>query len=523
LIEAERRAQQAEAQLIKAENTSQQTNTQTQRDSPLEMASRNMIAPSARDAPKFSSKKPEELRRFLRTMEDLWQAADVTDDEVKKQTIGKYADQDTEEEWKALETYESGNTWETFKNELLSNYPEAAAAERGTPARIRRLCKETQGIRLGELATLYAFRRSFMAEAKKLTRAPAAMANRELVELFLGSLSEQMAAAVLQYLGNKVENGRQSTSPISTNLNPPRRPEDKYDLDEVCKAAVQMSESSQGIFYLMNKSVDEPVNERKTVLYNQPASEVGNLNQKLEELENIQAQERDKLDISNKNLNQRFSDLEGMMKTLLAQVGGGANGRKDTVKQYDPNSGVKLGTPGTIPRWGNNGRSNQPSKCYYCGGDHFVPECDEAKEDVRAGLVKWNTEGKLRLSDGSYIPSFPNTTLIKERVERYYAKKQSQYYLGNEEEEDVPSASIAKVAPSYTNIAEDPMRRRARLEQELDLKEREEALILKQLKLERDERKKDQHKVTRAAQVLEMLEQLTEDELPATKATKSGF
>jgi hypothetical protein len=36
---------------------------------------KTMISPAARDAPKFSSNRPQELRRFLRLMEDLWKEA----------------------------------------------------------------------------------------------------------------------------------------------------------------------------------------------------------------------------------------------------------------------------------------------------------------------------------------------------------------------------------------------------------------------------------------------------------------
>jgi hypothetical protein len=64
-------------------------NSQTRRESPLKMGgSRTMIAPGTRDAPKFSLKKLQELRRLLRIMEDLWQEAGVVDDDVKKMMIG---------------------------------------------------------------------------------------------------------------------------------------------------------------------------------------------------------------------------------------------------------------------------------------------------------------------------------------------------------------------------------------------------------------------------------------------------
>lgn len=146
------------------------------------------------------------------------------------------------------------------------------------------------------------------------------------------------------------------------------------------------------------------------------------------------------------------------------------------------------------------------------------------KEDIRAGTVKLNTEGKLRLSDGSYIPNVPGTTTIKERVEKSYAKKLNQFYCGNEEDYDAPNLSTPKFPTQYTNLIEDPARRKARLEHELDLKEREEALELKQLRLEREEKKKEQSgKPSRAAQVLDILEQLTDEEVAAMKSSKSGF
>ena len=143
-----------------------------------------------------------------------------------------------------MKIFPTGYSWEEFKKELIENYPEAAEAERGTPARIRQICRDTKDIRLGDLAALYAFRRQFITEAKKLNKDPPAMANRELVELFIESLSPSFTAAVLQFLGNKAEQKQISEATSQTGA---RRPGDKYDLNEVFKAAVQVSENSQGI------------------------------------------------------------------------------------------------------------------------------------------------------------------------------------------------------------------------------------------------------------------------------------
>ena len=479
---------------------------------------KSLIAPSARDAPRFLSRRPQELRRFVRSMEDLYKDAGIVDDEEKKNLLGKYADQESEEEWSALETFEKGNSWEDFKNELMENYPEAAEAERGTPARIKQVCRETKidtkGIKLGDLSTLFAFRRAFMAEAKKLSKPPAAMSNRELVELFIGTLSPSFATEVIQYLGNKAQIGKQTAvSGVS------RRPEDRYDLEDVCKAAIQVSENSQGMFHLMNLPGEEKHSSRKESSFNQSQSETTNLVQKLESLENNQAVEKDKMVITNKNLDNRFNELENMIKNLINQVQSSGN-KKDPVIQYDPNMGIKIGQPGTIPKWEPNGRGNNISrKCFYCGGiDHFIPDCEDMKNDIKTGYVTLNHEGKLRMQDGGYVPTVPNGAPIKERIEKWNMKKQNQFYCGYDDNDGIPEPMIPRYPAQFVHTTEDPTYHRARLERELDLKEREEELELRKLKLEREEKRRTEqtNKPTCSPQVLELLEQLTKED-------KSGF
>ena len=80
---------------------------------------------------------------------------------------------------------------------------------------------------------LYSYRWAFLAEANKLMKPPAVMSNRELVELFMGGLSLTMGQAVLQFLGESakkkvIEKGKEAK------VEDLRRPEDQYDLDEVC-------------------------------------------------------------------------------------------------------------------------------------------------------------------------------------------------------------------------------------------------------------------------------------------------
>ena len=520
-----KKIQEAEKQLSKPATTSRMAPTDKQTDSttPSKMMSeKRMVAPGSKDAPRFKSSKPEELRRFIRLMEDLWADAGVTDEKMKKMMIGKYADQDSEEEWAAFDSFEDGHSWEEFKEELIENYPEAAAAERGTPARIRQLCAETVKVRLGDLPALYSFRRAFMSEAKKLRKPPAAMANRELVELFISCLTDSLASAVLQFLGNKAPSSGKSKDADGY----ARRPEDRYDLEDVCKAALQVSENSQGMFSLMKKESSSSSGEREVLMFNQPVFETKTLSEKMEELEGVQALERDRLVTMNKTIESRFGGLEDLIKSLLAQSQTHGHASQGMCKGDCKSSNCKMHETNSGPtqKWG--GKSMDNEKCFWCGLlGHFQADCDDLKNHVRLGNVKINQEGKLRLRDGSFIPNYPAGATLKEKVERHYAKKPSQYFYGEYEENDSTSAAATSPLSQLWGTSNDADKRViAQFKAELDLRKREEALALKQKMLEQNEKKIEQTSgSTRVANVLELLGQLTDEEVAAIKMAKSGF
>jgi hypothetical protein len=344
-----------------------------------------------------------------------------------------------------------------------------------------------------------------------------------------------MASTVLQFLRNivssskpKADEKRVVSDDADDNLRSEtvsgrvsRRLEDRYDLDEVCQAAIQVSENSQGTFYLMKKPTHESTDKCGVLMLNQPVSETKALAQKLEELEGAQALEKDRLVNVNKNIDSKFSELEMMIKAILAQAQGLTNVGVDMSKPYDSNSDVILGQPGTTPKWGESVVKDRG--CFYCGRrDHFIPECDDVQEDLKKGLVRWSSDGKLRLGDGSPIPGFPSNGTIKERVMKHYAKQHATFYFGEyETEEDLIGPPVPKFTSQYVNIVESAEKHRARLEYELDLKEKEEALELRKLKLEK--RLEQSGKNTCAAHVLDLLDQLNDDELLAIKTAKLGF
>jgi len=472
---------------------------------------KQMILPGNRDAPKFSATKPKELRRFIRQMEDLWREAGIEESEEKKESLGKYADQESEEEWKALDTYGISHGWEEFKKEILENYPEAAAAERGTPARIRHIVKETDGIELGDVSKLYAYRRAFLAEANKLMKAPAVMSNRELVELFFGGLSLGLGQAVLQYLGGNTRGRKTGKEPVGTDGTDPRRPEDRYDLEEVCRAAGEVCENAQGMLsyrWMDNSKRGSSMMQGYVPTITGP-TQVSN---KLDSLEQTQALEHDRLDAVNKQWGVRFDGLEALIKNLLGQPQPSAS----FIQNVGQGSGGYSHSEPMANRTMKNSSGLTEIICYGCGiSGHFQNNCEKVKNLVQGGAIIYNKEGKVCLPDGSRVPNIPIGGSLLERVEKYYGglKPSQMYYGAFEEMEDKMGGVVPRETSGRTRELEGKEQQLARLEKELEA--RENALLAKQFKLE-----------ARAPEKLDIrsyISERLEEELKSMHDDKPGF
>ena len=73
------------------------------------------------------------------------------------------------------------------------------------------------------------------------------MSYRELVELFMGGLTMTIGQVVLQYLGTSLKNKDPEKREKGKTTDEIRRPEDRFDLEEVCRAAGKVSENAQGM------------------------------------------------------------------------------------------------------------------------------------------------------------------------------------------------------------------------------------------------------------------------------------
>jgi len=157
---------------------------------------KTMPLPGSRGAPFFDESKPIELLQFIDQMEDLFKEYGIHNDQDKKKKLGKYADQQTEFEWKAFREFEDGVDFAEFKKALIDDYPEAQMARKGTLTALKNVCRENSRLLEGDYTQLKTLIRSFRAQQKLLLVPPVLVSNRELVDMFLGCLRESFASQV---------------------------------------------------------------------------------------------------------------------------------------------------------------------------------------------------------------------------------------------------------------------------------------------------------------------------------------
>jgi hypothetical protein len=471
---------------IKEEKEKDQPNSQTDRNISTMVDKKAMVIPGTRDAPKFRSDHPNELRRFIRQIEDLWREAGIEDTREKKQNIGKYADANSEEEWSSFISYGEGYSWDEFKTELLDNYPEAAEAETGSPDRLRKIIREADNIKIGDLTKLYRYKRAFMTEANKLKKYPWNMSNRELVEFFMMGLSLNLGREVLQDMRNSArkrevedeaaEKGKASMSTPKIRTRKKTREED-FDLEDICECAIDISTGALG--QLSKKFAQE----KESTMIQTSSKDSSALANKIESIEEAQALQKDKQEIASKHMDAKLEAIETMIKNFVSQV------------QEKPSSSF-VQNVGPVKYGMSNDTAGKPFKsqfnhadymCFGCGENgHFQNNCEKVKALIQKGAVILNREGRICLPDGTRVPNIPNGACLVDRVEKYYITMRSSqtYYSTFEEAEDHLLGLIPKET-TYMNreVLDEREQRIAKLEKEIGIRERENAVTAKYLKL----------------------------------------
>jgi len=127
------------------------------------------------------------LRNFLKIMEQLFQTAEITEDQKKLDRIIGYVNANIYNQWTSFKEYEA-RSWNWFLERLKTEYPELTTEEQSSMDYLRKLYRENAGINLLEEEQLMSFKRRFLYITQKCLRPLAITGNRELVELFVKTL-----------------------------------------------------------------------------------------------------------------------------------------------------------------------------------------------------------------------------------------------------------------------------------------------------------------------------------------------
>ncbi|KAH9474838.1 hypothetical protein JR316_0013304 [Psilocybe cubensis] len=166
--------------------------------------------PDSHNVPKFVPTKLAELLRFIDQMEDLYKEHKITDDKKKIARLGKYASADTEEEWKAFDLFR-GNSWDAYKQEVISSYSAATNLVHGSYLKIKKICAPYVGrnrITSDDISKLLKLKRAFGAAAAKIMKDPPLISNQEVVELFLGCLSTSFRTRIRDKMDDALDSRR---------------------------------------------------------------------------------------------------------------------------------------------------------------------------------------------------------------------------------------------------------------------------------------------------------------------------
>lgn len=357
---------------------------------------KEMPSPYARDAPKFDSEKPEELNRYIRRLEELFVKYGVESDKEKIRYLGAYTDARTEKEWEAMASFE-GNNFEEHKKEIIDSYPEASSEARGSMKELKRVRDSFSGITCQDLTKLQAYKRAFVAEAKKLQKNPALLSNHEAIDYFMKPLSSGFRKKIIDKLDLS-----DLLAPATADAN--RRIEDRFPLEKVIETAVNIARGMQNSYGTSeSSSSSNSDNDNKRDLRALVKQENEEINATLAQLQDYQK-------LSEKNVISALSQLKDNLQQVIQ-----AQNSQQAVPVYQ-NQGYQPPAQAARPRSLYVPAGNT-STCFYCGEDgHMKDDCPHRNQHAEKGWIVIDARGRHTLPDGRMIPLSGGPT-AKLRVE----------------------------------------------------------------------------------------------------------
>ena len=345
--------------------------------------------PNRRDnkAPSYDRNHPEELLCYIEDVEKEMVRASIFGNQDKKDWLRHYADQCSSDEWTVLETYPTGyGTYDDFKEELVSHYPEATDSLEGSIARLDKLCAKSKPLTTENLSVMLEFFRGFKFEGRKLL-AGGCISNREIVTKFLNCLDPNLKKTVIWQVSQLSLSN--ASTPVQTGKEPEEKPRHHTDpiefetLLKVSEGLVRLADSYNTIVGTSTPGVTtRSTNRAQHTILQRPVDEPTSMSKDdcmVQLLEDVNARLAVNMDVlinMAKEIGQRHGETAKSMETMHTML--------NTWHKNEP------GKP-------NPTTHQQPMRrdgCFYCWAlGHYSANCEFLAMDVAEGKVETQEDG----------------------------------------------------------------------------------------------------------------------------------
>ncbi|KAJ7360673.1 hypothetical protein DFH08DRAFT_1030769 [Mycena albidolilacea] len=321
-----------------------------------------MPARGDRTAPQFDSAKPRELQRYFSDLEYHFTRSSVADSTEKKKHATRFLDVDDQEVWEALEEFKPAHSYNDFKAAVLKLYPGNDSDRRYSLADLDSLVGQYARVGILSKGDYSEFYRQFLVITKYLI-------GRQRLSLTEQSRAFRRAIAPPS-LWERVERRLQVKKPDV-------HPEDPYDIADL----------NEAVEFALATTSSSPVSTA--------ASQMSSSSQSQSE-------------IKQEPISALLESMNGLIKVLTAQ---------QQIQQSRP-SGSQ--SSNSFPP-----RSDQ--NCSYCSETgHFIAKCLHVDEDMNAGKCKRDSDGRVTLPSGAFVPRRIEGRNLRARIEEWHRQNPGQ-------------------------------------------------------------------------------------------------
>ncbi|KAF8190905.1 hypothetical protein BJ912DRAFT_849809 [Pholiota molesta] len=356
-----------------------------------------MPARGDRSAPEFNSADPRELERFFSELENLFSNRPSLQDQRKKEHALRFLKPHDAEQWRGIPEFDDNTkTFAEFKKAVELAYPTASEAQRYTMYHIDALTGLYSRAGMHSQDDLANYTREFRAIARSIIKSGAAGESdlaRAYIRGFQPQVWEQILVRLATTKANFVPMGPYSIAEINEAAN--------FIMQihfSVNMASAYLAPNTTAYSALANTSVGPTGSSMVPVPY---------------------------------AINKTGLSLSVNIPTVLAQIGTALERITASMQQGN----------GSSSRYSNSGDQS----CNFCGGPHFIRDCEVVEDYVRAGKCKRNIDNKVVLPSGVFVPRNIPGLLLKDRIEEWHRRFPNQLANG------IMTASTMMLNASHAN------------------------------------------------------------------------